>query len=183
MSTDKMFILLLVVLLPLTGCLDLIDPANADEDSDADSHTHSVNNPPVIYGSLRFWDYYDYDTSTLHEDVLVFTGFADDLDGTVYDFGVDYDLDGIIDIRVMEDITPVVSGQDGYDIYMITNETEQMWMNPIVWNPSGHLPSAEYCYQWIQLIAVDDDGAMTIQPTMVGFELDGETDLCLLERN
>jgi len=30
MSTDKLFILLLVVLLPLSGCLDTVEPASAD---------------------------------------------------------------------------------------------------------------------------------------------------------
>jgi hypothetical protein len=35
MSTDKMFILMLVVLLPLTGCLDAVEPAGA-ESNDAD---------------------------------------------------------------------------------------------------------------------------------------------------
>ena len=39
MSTDKLFILLLVVLLPLSGCLDTVEPAGADAaHSDADSH-------------------------------------------------------------------------------------------------------------------------------------------------
>jgi len=37
MSTDKMFILLLVVLLPLTGCLDTVEPAGAESNDDADS--------------------------------------------------------------------------------------------------------------------------------------------------
>ena len=166
---------MLVVLLPLTGCLDLIDPANADDDSDADSHTHSVNNPPVIYGSLRFSDYYDYDTSTLHEDVLVFEGMVQDIDGIVVQFGVDTDLDGVIDYYM-----PRASGFDEWNqplLLMITDNTS--WWNPI---PSAQ-GDVEYCEQWIQLIAVDVEGAMQINPSRAIFEFDDETDLCLLERN
>ena len=37
MSTDKLFILLLVVLLPLTGCLDTVEPAGAESNDDADA--------------------------------------------------------------------------------------------------------------------------------------------------
>jgi len=45
MSTDKLFILLLVVLLPLTGCLDTIEPASADDahGDDADNEPQWVN--------------------------------------------------------------------------------------------------------------------------------------------
>jgi hypothetical protein len=34
MTTDKLFILLLVVLLPLTGCLDTVEPAGAESNDD-----------------------------------------------------------------------------------------------------------------------------------------------------
>jgi hypothetical protein len=172
MSTDKMFILLLVVLLPLTGCLDLIAPADAD--ADADDHSHSVNNPPVIYGELTFTDYYDYDTSTLHEDVLVFRGTVFDIGGGHTYFGVDWNFDGVIDSRIYV-------ATSLYDsLYVLTDNTS--WMQPTVWNPSGHLADAEYCYQWVQLIAVDDEGAMQINPYRAIFKIDGETDQCTFER-
>ena len=41
MTTDKLFILLLVILLPLTGCLDVADTAEAE---DSDEETTIVNN-------------------------------------------------------------------------------------------------------------------------------------------
>ena len=41
MTTDKLFILLLVILLPLTGCLDIADTAEAE---DSDEETTIVNN-------------------------------------------------------------------------------------------------------------------------------------------
>jgi len=49
MSTDKLFILLLVVLLPLSGCLDTVEPAGAesnddDDDSDAMLTLHIQSN-------------------------------------------------------------------------------------------------------------------------------------------
>ena len=34
MTTDKLFVLLLVILLPLTGCLDIADNAEAEESDD-----------------------------------------------------------------------------------------------------------------------------------------------------
>jgi hypothetical protein len=46
MSTDKLFILLLVVLLPLTGCLDTVEPAGA-ESNDDDSIETIVQSPDV----------------------------------------------------------------------------------------------------------------------------------------
>ena len=41
MTTDKVFILLLVIMLPLTGCLDMTDNAEAE---DSDEETTIVNN-------------------------------------------------------------------------------------------------------------------------------------------
>ena len=41
MTTDKVFILLLVIMLPLTGCLDVTDTAEAEE---SDEETTIVNN-------------------------------------------------------------------------------------------------------------------------------------------
>ena len=42
MTTDKLFILLLVILLPLTGCLDIADSAEAEESDDDDNITTSL---------------------------------------------------------------------------------------------------------------------------------------------
>jgi len=47
MSTDKLFILLLVVLLPLTGCLDTVEPAGA-ESNDDDLIETIVQSPDVL---------------------------------------------------------------------------------------------------------------------------------------
>ena len=45
MTTDKLFILLLVILLPLTGCLDIADTAEA-EDSDEENTTTTM---PMVH--------------------------------------------------------------------------------------------------------------------------------------
>ena len=39
MTTDKVFILLLVIMLPLTGCLDIADTAEAEESDDENTTT------------------------------------------------------------------------------------------------------------------------------------------------
>ncbi|MDA8615246.1 hypothetical protein N9L27_00285 [Candidatus Poseidoniales archaeon] len=48
MTTDKVFILLLVILLPLTGCLDIADNAEA-EDSDDENTTTTM---PMVHSLL-----------------------------------------------------------------------------------------------------------------------------------
>jgi hypothetical protein len=179
MSTDKLFILLLVVLLPLSGCLDTVEPADADSVVDADSHTHPVNNnnPPVIYATIKFTDYYDYDTSTLHEDVIVFEGMVKDMEGDMITLGLDTDLDGVIDYGWLEGWDASIWNTP--TLMMLLDDSNNNWMNPI---PSAQ-GDLEYCIQWIQLIAVDDEGAMQINPYRAIFEYDDETDSCLLERN
>ena len=54
------------------------------------------------------------------------------------------------------------------------------WMNPIPYE-NGDI---EYCYQWLSLIAIDDDGAISVEPFMATFEYDdNEVNACTLERN
>ena len=36
----------------------------------------------------------------------------------------------------------------------------------------------EYCHQWLSIIAVDDDGDMTVEPFMVVFDYDEESEAC-----
>ena len=46
MTTDKLFILLLVILLPLTGCLDIADNAEAEESDDENNPTTTI---PMVH--------------------------------------------------------------------------------------------------------------------------------------
>jgi hypothetical protein len=51
MTTDKVFILLLVIMLPLTGCLDMTDNAEAQEEPDSTTVDNSteVSSLPTVY--------------------------------------------------------------------------------------------------------------------------------------
>ena len=164
MKTDKLFVLSLVILLPLTGCIDVSDNAEADESDELIEQ----NNPPVIYGRVYFGDYYDYSTGTLYEDVINVQAMAKDFDGTVVSLGVDVNVDGIIDYFATE--------IDNYSLEMVS--ANGSWMSPEFWAPSGRNADADYCYQWLSLIAIDDDGAMDIQPYKATFRIDGETNEC-----
>ena len=166
MTTDKVFILLLVILLPLTGCIDATDTVESQE-----SVAEESNHPPVIYlQQARFWDYYDYSTSTSVEDVIVVTnGMAIDFDGNVTAFGIDTNQDGVIDYPL--DNTGTIVSQAAYNP---DNMTE--WMNPMPY-------TSESCFQHLSIIAIDDDGAMTVEPFVAFFDWDDEADTCSLERN
>ena len=165
MKTDKFFVLMLVIMLPLSGCIGVSDTAEADELNEVEE----LNNPPVIYGTAEFTNYYDYDTRTLHENVLTIKAMATDFDGTVVELGIDVDLDGLIDFHS--------NGIENYTHEVVSQNSS--WMNPTPWNPSGYLMDVEYCYQWISLIAIDDDGAMDIEPYNAIFDWDDEAEVCL----
>lgn len=174
MTTDKLFILLLVILLPLTGCLDIADTAESQEQLNEESQSE-LNHHPVIYlNQARFWDYYDYSTNTLVENVIVVSaGMAIDFDGNITDFGIDTNQDGVIDFPLDHSGNTLIQAA-----YNPDNMTD--WMNPIPYEYGD----IEYCYQWLSLIAIDDDGAMSVEPFMVTFEYDdNEANACTLERN
>ena len=176
MTTDKVFILLLVIMLPLSGCLDITDNAESQEPT---TEQVGVNHPPVIYYNYAgFSDYYDYDTKTLVENVIVITaGMAVDFDGSVIGFGIDTNQDGFIDIPL--------NSAGGETIAQVAYNPDNMtdWMNPMPYD-WGSLPQdVEYCYQWLSLIAVDNDDEMTVEPFMAVFDYDDETMLCELEAN
>ena len=160
MTTDKVFILLLVILLPLTGCLDIADTAEGQ-----DAEVIENNRYPVIY-SEEFTRYNGGDG-------ILIQAMALDFDGTIESYGVDVDQDGVIDI-------PITNFNE-YTIQTVGEDTE--WINKSVWNPSGYLMDVEYCYQWLSLIAIDDDGDMTVEPFIAKFQWDSENEICLNERD
>ena len=72
MATDRLFVLLLVILLPLTGCLDTADTAEAQ---DSEEETTIVNNyyntttiqtvePQMVHFYAYLEDHYYYDNVT-----------------------------------------------------------------------------------------------------------------------
>jgi hypothetical protein len=160
MTTDKVFILLLVIMLPLTGCLDIADNAESQEAEVIENNRH-----PVIY-SEEFTRYNGGNGISIQ-------AMAVDFDGIIESYGVDVNQDGIIDI-------PVANFNE-YTFQTVGEDTE--WMNKSVWNPTGHLMDVEYCYQWLSLIAIDDDGDMTVEPFIAKFQWDSENEICLNERD
>ena len=174
MTTDKVFILLLVIMLPLTGCLDVTDTAESQAPLNEESQSEQNHHPVIYLNQARFSDYYDYSTSTLVEDVIVVSaGMAIDFDGNITAFGIDTDQDGVIDFSL--DHTGNTLIQAAYNPDNMTD-----WMNPIPYEQGD----IEYCYQWLSLIAIDDDGAMSVEPFMATFEYDdNEANACTLERN
>ena len=182
MSTDKMFILLLVVLLPLTGCLDLIDPANADEDAegtdDIDTNTTVINNfynqttnqPPIFHVAGAGYDTEDFgristydpssgdELSRMYHTTFQFWFSVSDTDSNITSVGLDLDLDQVI------------------DHYFTTNES---WNNftyhesPGIAQSNGSLANyghgewadyPRYCFARFNLMALDDDGGAQIIP-------------------
>ena len=179
MTTNKVFILLLVIMLPLAGCLEDTDPNEEDDLILVEPSQIMDNHPPVIYYNYAgFSDYYDYDTSTLVENVIVITaGMAEDFDGDVIEFGIDTNQDGIIDFYLDKTGGQTIA-QTAYNPENMTD-----WMNPMPYDWGASPQDVEYCYQWLSLIAIDDDFAMSVEPFMATFEYDDETMLCELEAN
>jgi hypothetical protein len=173
MKTDKVFILMLVILLPLTGCIDVSDNADAQEETPTQQSMN--NHHPVIFGNAYFGDYWHGSNSSTSTDVLVgLTLHALDFDGNVTDFGIDVDKDGVIDL-------PVQNWQEaGPERVMIANSDTYNWKNPIEFDSWGS-GDVEYCHQWLSIIAIDDDGDITVEPFMVIFAYDDEAETCTNE--
>ena len=165
MTTDRLFVIMLVMLIPMTGCFGAVDNADAGEDTvenpTSSENVTQTNSPPVIYG----WGVSlgqacpDNQSSCSTSDFVwpVISGdlMALDMDGTVVEFGVDMDLNGEIDY----DMGGNYSEYNSKRIYL-PNETQ---FNPtLLGNPNG---GDSNCYQWVNLIAVDDDGAVAIEPS------------------
>jgi hypothetical protein len=166
MKTDKVFVLLLVILLPLTGCIDMTDNAESqDATTDETQSQTEQNHHPVIY-SEEFTRYNGGEGISIQ-------AMAVDFDGTIESYGVDVNQDGVIDI-------PVANFNE-YTHQTVGEETE--WMNKSIYNPTGNLMDVEYCYQWLSLIAIDDDGAMTVEPFIAKFQWDSENEVCLNQRD
>lgn len=72
MTTDKLFVLLLVILLPLTGCLDIADNAEAEESDDENTTTtmpmvHSLHIEEGANATLDFYGTTTMKLETIHQ--------------------------------------------------------------------------------------------------------------------
>jgi hypothetical protein len=110
MKTDRIFVLLLVVLLPMSGCFDdaVGDAEGADDADNSDSgdtitNTAGYNHPPVISaeitGSITFSEGSDCTTNGIQVEAR---HAMTDWDGNITQAGWDVNLDGTIDHVVTE---------------------------------------------------------------------------------
>ena len=178
MKTDKVFVLLLVILLPLTGCIDITDNAEGQDATTEESQTET-NIMPVIYGDAYFGSHYcSSDSSSTGNMIVTRAAYAVDFDGNISEFGLDVNQDGSIDFEIN-----ATCANAEYQPIIGTDSTD--WMNPIPMNTWGGMDrDIEYCYQDLALIAIDDDGGMTANPFRVTFDYDNDDDMaCLLEPN
>ena len=175
MDKDKTFILLLIIMLPLSGCMDMTDNAEGQEASAEELQTNQ-NQLPVIWGYVSFGAHYCAENGTTSVDLLVARAtYALDFDGNISQFGLDVNQDAIIDF-------PITSTCEGADYQPVIGTNSTDWMNPIPMNEWGSHPSSiEGCYQDISLIAIDNDGGLTANPMRLNFDYDRENEVCLLE--
>ena len=145
MTTDRLFVILLVMLIPMTGCFGAIDNANGEEEE-------TVNTPPVILGH----GYFGYNThyGDIEENRLSFTASAVDFDGIVTQFGLDMNLDGQIDF--------VFDSENHSTEYLVIDDNNSWWFDLTLYNEGQDLRN--YCSQWSALLAIDDDGAIDTMP-------------------
>ena len=174
MKTDRVFVLLLVVLLPLSGCMHTIDEAEGES-------PEAQNMLPVIYGGIDLTASCPIAGGSCSSGDWIYPVLSSeskviDFDGTVMQFGLDLDLDSEIDFLMPFTIG---SGYTEYD-FRVNLDFKEFHINPVLWDPSGlsaDNPDA-YCYQWVNIVAVDDDGGKTIQPNVWVFDWDVESQYC-----
>ena len=176
MTTDRLFVIMLVMLIPMTGCFGAVDNADAEEHTvenpTSSENITQTNSPPVIYG----WGVGlgqacpDMQYSCSSGDVVWPVIYGDlmalDMDGTVVEFGVDIDLDGEIDYDMGGNYSEFKQKRN-YDV----NESD---FNPTYTGPDYYDEFTSICYQWVHLMAVDDDGAIAIEPQAWRFNWNGE---------
>jgi len=95
MTTDKVFILLLVILLPITGCIDTTDNAEAQEEPDSTTVDISteVSTLPTVYslylekGTVATFDFDGNETWRLESISVLYDVGAQGNDGNVGSYG------------------------------------------------------------------------------------------------
>ena len=166
MRNDQIFVLLLVILLPMSGCFDgAVGDAEGTDESEVgeEALNNSTNNEnPLIY--VWHWQYNNGPvTNCQNRTTCTFTWTISvmDIDGNISSVGIDSDLDGVIDHEfVSDDWTQHV----------------QDFVGPVDWSTDNAVKkktSHEWCYFAFNLIAIDDDGGKSIHPIT---EIVGECD-------
>jgi len=168
MRKSQIFVLFVIFLLPMSGC---IDGSDAEEES-GDQTVSSTNHHPVIYGYVDFGEYQHQNSTSLF-DVLVSQNYAHaiDFDGTITQFGIDTNQDGVIDLEINQ-------SNDGPESKIVNGSDSEVWKNPTEYYFST-TSDVQFCYQWLSIIAVDDDGGKTVEPFIISFEYDDQNNECL----
>ena len=118
MTADKVFILLLVILLPLTGCIDMTDNAEAQDESDS----IEVSTIPTVYSiylgleETATLEFNGTETLKLETHYRNLTGnySTDTVSDNVYQFAMSCDGVTMIDNGMMAlgHYLPVLAGQN-----------------------------------------------------------------------
>ena len=183
MRNDQIFVLLLVVLLPMSGCMDnTVGEVEGTEDAESNTtignNTTVVNNyynlttnqPPIFHVAGAGYDTEDFgristydpssgdELSRMYHTTFQFWFSVSDTDSNITSVGLDLDLDQVI------------------DHYFTTNES---WNNftyhesPGIAQSNGSLANyghgewadyPRYCFARFNLMALDDDGGAQIIP-------------------
>ena len=165
MRNDQIFVLMLVILLPMSGCFD---DAVGDAEGTDDVQDEPNINPVFHIASVGSYDEQrsTYNTSTGEEETrmkyrnYVFWFSVIDIDSNILSVGLDTDLDLIID----QEFTTNNSWSD----FSRHVSYGLAWSNTTMANSgSQYYVSYEepfFCYQRFNLIALDDDGGITVVP-------------------
>ena len=154
MKTDRIFVLMLVILLPMSGCFEnsvgdaegQVEPGNS-EDSMIDNA--SMNQLPLLY----LWsDDASYTTNDRTEIRWNWQISVSDLDGNISEVGVDSDLDGFIDYQFVSNDWSVHAQEFEGPSNLSTSDFTYRTQN------------LEWCYFAFNLIVIDDDGGKYVEP-------------------
>jgi hypothetical protein len=148
----------LIIFTTLSGCI---------EDSNSEVSLEQ-NQSPIIVGSVFFDSYHNDQTNTTFDNILWINAMSLDYDGQVVQWGVDTNLDGIIDYNL--------TNHSLYSPQPMTFESE--WKNSSSWGVYNDW-YVDYCQQWISIIAIDDKGAYGTMQFELKFIWDSENDTCL----
>jgi len=157
MRSDQVFVLLLIILIPMSGCVDNgVGDAEGSQDASEETSTTIIpasNLPPIIsaetIGTLENVEGSDCTTSAFEIEVR---HAMTDWDGSIVSAGWDVNLDGVIDFSV--------NNSEGYMVIEIPMDAmvNRTVTSDISW---GSNYEQEYREQSIVFGAQDDDGAWT----------------------
>ena len=173
MQTKATLLILLAISLSLAGCLEgaIGVGEGTENDDESESSQYVVNQEPLIYGSFANCGgecYYEgdwYDSLVSASEI-----FAVDPDGSIADFGMDWDNDFEIDWSFPW------NWNESHSEKMPQFDYTLMTINPPTNtnNPDGFCSTG-----YMNLIAEDNLGLKEIKPMKWRFDWDTEEQVCL----